>query len=122
MDTNEGQDRLTVPSNTALAALAADVGGMVETAISVTANLGHQITTLFPPLPRSNEGEQHSLPRPPFADFDGYCMAQDLRKFYVLAVQRRIACELNGADVIDDGSSEADEQAGPDLEGPGSGD
>lgn len=119
MGTDEDQDRPTIPSNTALAALAADVGGMVETAIAVTANLGRQVMTLFPQLPESAEAERRDLPRPPAADHDGYILALDLRRFYVLAVQRRIATELNGADTIGDMSSEADEQPAPHSHGPG---
>lgn len=108
MDTNE--DRPTIPSNTALAALAADVGGMLETGIGVIANLGHQIEALFPMLPGGDaEGDPQLAPRLPMADTDGCSMAMHLRQFYMRALMARVARELCG----DDPNDWPTEAAGP---------
>jgi hypothetical protein len=85
MNMDEGPDRPTISANTRLAALAVDVGGMVEAAISVLANLGQQIETRSPQLDNSDRQEPSGRPRPPIADMDGCRMAMGLREAYMLA-------------------------------------
>lgn len=121
METDE--DRPTIPSNTVLAALAADVGGMLETGISVIANAGHQIGVLFPMLPDAGEDEDPlARPRSPVADPDGCGMAFQLRQDYAGALALRIRQELDGENTMAAApTSEVDEELAPDPQGLGTG-
>lgn len=119
MNTNEDQDRPKIPSNTVLAALAADVGGMLETGISVIANAGHQIGAQFPQLPASGTNDApQATPRPPVSDLDELSMAMHVRESYMRVLVERMMRELCGGEIGGgEGSPEADELS-PDPQGP----